>query len=130
MPYIPANTESAETDYFSKLSAEDLAYLTGPRRYPDACVWCGGRLIHADLCVTKSDEFQPRLGFGTHGTKPVRDVPPEYLMWALNTGCSMPAAAMGAAIETVKSAGIAKPTDIIKWEDNLRTLEEKAEKFS
>ena len=72
----PQNNESQEHDYFfSEISPTDRRYLDEPRQQVDPCVWCGGRLLHADLCVTNSDEFQPKLGFGEHKTKSVRDVP-------------------------------------------------------
>lgn len=116
----------AERDYFAELSDEDLKHLTGPRNYPEPCVWCGGRLTHAELCVTKTDAFLPKLGFGKKYKKtPVRDVPPDYLRWALNTECNMPTVAMRAAIEFLRDSDHSWPEEIKRWEARLEKIEKR-----
>ena len=35
---------------WAQISADDYAYLTGPRNYPAPCWWCRGRLIHNSCC--------------------------------------------------------------------------------
>ncbi|QEG35904.1 hypothetical protein [Bythopirellula goksoeyrii] len=115
--------QQAEADDFNQLTEEDVRYLNERPPQPDPCTWCGGRLVHAQLCVTKSDAFQPRLQFGKHKNRPVREVKPKYLRWALNTGCQMSLLALGAAIEVVRSSGLAKPAEIATWEERLRAKE-------
>lgn len=119
--------QQAKSDDFTRLTEEDVRYLNSPPKQPDPCTWCGGRLFHAQLCVTKSDAFQPRLRFGKHKNQPVREVAPEYLRWALNTGCQMSLSALGAAIEVVRSSGMAKLAEIASWEERLRAKELRTE---
>ena len=66
-------------DYWSCISAEDRAYLLGPREYPSPCLWCGGRLRHNPQCVTWT--WEPEMPFGKHKGKKVSDVPLDYLRW-------------------------------------------------
>ena len=69
--------------YFSQLPAVDLAYLTGPRNYPDACPWCGGRYKHSEPCEAIRQASDPVLEFGKHKGRRVSEAPIDYLQWAM-----------------------------------------------
>jgi hypothetical protein len=82
--FIPDRTNDCTDDhnnfYWSVVSVEDRAYLTGPRGYPSPCVWCGGRLRHAAMCEEMHRD-RTRLTFGKHRGKRIEDVPEAYLKW-------------------------------------------------
>jgi uncharacterized protein (DUF3820 family) len=88
-PAAPATTvaeeETQEThakwDWFEHISEYDLAYLSGPRQYPDPCPWCGLRLSHTAACQQLHDEWSMLMPFGKHKGTLVRRVPVSYLKW-------------------------------------------------
>jgi hypothetical protein len=75
----PVDASVMETDWWSQMQPEDLAYVTGPRHYPEPCPWCGGRYRHNPVCVAL--DWEPRLTFGKHKGKRVSETPVDYLAW-------------------------------------------------
>ncbi|MEM6484382.1 MAG: hypothetical protein AAF662_05295 [Pseudomonadota bacterium] len=115
----------ANQEFDHEISQEDYEYLTQPRKYPEPCDWCGGRLIHAELCVSRTKDFLPKIQFGKkHRGKPVRDVPSDYLTWALNRKRLLTIDATRAALEKVRSENAATPKELERWERQLREREE------
>jgi hypothetical protein len=49
--HVRATVNDAENEfYWANLFDKDRAYLLEPRRYPEPCQYCGGRLRHHALC--------------------------------------------------------------------------------
>jgi len=66
---------------WASTSAEDFAYLTGPRNYPGPCPWCGGRLRHNPRCDELRASWEPEMPIGRHKGKRVSEVPRDELEW-------------------------------------------------
>jgi len=66
---------------WQNIKTVDLDYLTAPRRHPDACPWCGGRLNHNPLCDDLRAGWEPTISFGKYKGKKLSEVPDDYLHW-------------------------------------------------
>ena len=76
-------------DWFEGIDAEARDYLLRPRRWPEPCPWCGGRLRHNALCVSVCDDWSPAMPFGKHKGRPVRSLDRGYLAWLLASGIEL-----------------------------------------
>ncbi len=72
-------SECGDGELWNDISDEDRAYLCGPRKWPEPCAWCGGRMFHSPLCVELS--WEPKMRFGKHKGKRISQVPMSYLKW-------------------------------------------------
>ena len=79
-PYRPNRPND---DYWSRMAPADYAYATGPRNWPEPCVWCGGRRAHGKLCKELRLSWLPTLPNGKHKGVPLAKVPRDYLRWFL-----------------------------------------------
>ncbi|MAT68931.1 MAG: hypothetical protein CMJ58_05350 [Planctomycetaceae bacterium] len=65
------------------VSLADYDYLTGPRRHPRPCPWCGGRLVHNPACDDLRQGWVPTIPFGKHRGRRVDQLPADYVGWIL-----------------------------------------------
>ncbi len=68
---------------WAELLTDDYCFLTGPRRYPSRCPWCGGRLVHNRRCDDLRSDWEPKMPFGKHKGRRVSEVPKDYLRWLI-----------------------------------------------
>ena len=80
-PMFPDESDAANEFYWVNLSDTDRDYLTGPRKFPAPCPWCGGACHHNRLCDELRTSWEPTLPFGKHKGKPLSAIPREYLEW-------------------------------------------------
>lgn len=82
-PCVVQHVDAAQASefYWSQISKADHSYLLGPRDYPPACAWCGGRMVHNPLCDELRQSWEPIVLFGKHLGRRVSEVPGDYLSW-------------------------------------------------
>ncbi len=80
-PMFPDESDAANEFYWVNISDADREYLTGPRKFPAPCPWCGGRYRHNSSCNELRASWELTLPFGKHKGKPLSAVPHEYLEW-------------------------------------------------
>lgn len=66
---------------WQQLSEQDYDYLVGPRHYPAACPWCGGRLIHSEACEELRASWEPVMPYGRYKGWKISKVPDDYKAW-------------------------------------------------
>jgi len=81
-----AEMASYHEQCWRQMEARDYHYATKPRPVPDACPWCGGRLVHNPLCDDLRRSWEPTMPFGKYKGRPLSQVPPDYLNWLLARG--------------------------------------------
>jgi len=73
-----------DESWWSYLREGERRYLLGPRDWPrDRCAWCGGFLIHSEMCRALRDSWNT-MPFGKHKGEPLRKVESTYLAWVLS----------------------------------------------
>jgi uncharacterized protein (DUF3820 family) len=79
----PDDPEQVEADefYWDQLTRVDCEYLTGPRRWPEPCTSCGGRLNHSGAC--EEQILSMKVPFGKHAGKTVLEAPQDHVLWLL-----------------------------------------------
>jgi len=63
---IGDNSDNANEFYWANIDYRDHRYLTGPRRHPEPCLWCGGRYKHSWLCDALHASWGPPHQLGKH----------------------------------------------------------------
>jgi hypothetical protein len=83
-PLRPGDVSAVDNEfYWDQLDEKDRRYLTGPRRWPDPCAWCGGRRCHSAMCDELHEHWAVRLKFGKYKGRKIQDLPSDYLLWLL-----------------------------------------------
>ena len=78
---FPDESDAANEFYWANISDSDREYLTGPRKFPAPCPWCGGIYRHNSSCDELRASWELILPFGMHKGKPLSEVPHDYLEW-------------------------------------------------
>lgn len=86
--FQPCVSDEDNERNWSIIDSRDRDYLTGPRNWPKACPWCGGRLRHGPDCMALDDAIIPN---GKHAGRSVYDLPPRLLSWVIQHPARWPA---------------------------------------
>lgn len=82
LPTFATATPSAETvDHWQLIDDDAKQHLLGDRRFPQPCIWCGGRYRHNPACVVLHPDWQAEMPFGRYRGRPLAEVPRDYLLW-------------------------------------------------
>jgi uncharacterized protein (DUF3820 family) len=77
-------THDANEANWQAIDDADRDYLLGPRKWPAPCAWCGGRLVHSEVCNDIRRQLVPIIPFGKHRGCRADQLPADYIDWILS----------------------------------------------